>query len=69
MIETTVASEIWSLIKTYIDSKLAYEVAERYVELLVDNGMSDGELEEIIGNEKVLDRAINNYLADSEEDC
>lgn len=67
--ENSLYIEIWSLFKTYVDSKLAYEVAERYVTLLEDNGLSVSDFEELLGSEKVLDKAINNHLAEHDEDC
>jgi hypothetical protein len=61
-------ADIWLLFKEYSDKKALESLAERYVELLADHGISDKTLKEAIGFESTLDDAIEYYLdQDSEE--
>ena len=59
--------EIWSLFKGYIDKKQVSLVAERYVDFLVDSGVSDETLMSCLGHSHSLDNAIHYYL-DMEDD-
>ena len=61
-------ADIWLLFKEYIDKKTQDSVAERFVDLLVDNGVSDRVLEQATGYDDVLDEAIEYYLDDDIED-
>ena len=62
-------ADIWLLFKEYVDRKTLDAAAERFVDLLVDYGVSDKLLESVIGHDDVLDEAISYYLEDgSEED-
>jgi len=64
-------ADIWMLFKEYIDKKLLDVVAERYVDLLADHGISDKMMESATGVDDELDSAIEYYLdqgADDEED-
>jgi hypothetical protein len=61
-------ADIWLLFKEYSDKKALESLAERYVDLLADHGISDKTLKEAIGFEATLDEAIEYYLdQDSEE--
>jgi hypothetical protein len=61
-------ADIWLLFKEYSDKKALESLAERYVDLLADHGISDKTLKEAIGFESTLDEAIEYYLdQDSEE--
>jgi hypothetical protein len=61
-------ADIWLLFKEYTDKKALESLAERYVDLLADHGVSDKTLKEAIGFETSLDEAIEYYLdQDSEE--
>jgi hypothetical protein len=61
-------ADIWLLFKEYTDKKAIESLAERYVDLLADHGVSDKTLKEAIGFETSLDEAIEYYLdQDSEE--
>jgi hypothetical protein len=61
-------ADIWLLFKEYSDKKALESLAERYVDLLADHGVSDKTLKEAIGFEATLDEAIEYYLdQDSEE--
>jgi hypothetical protein len=55
-------ADIWLLIKEYVDKKALENLAERYVDLLADHGISDRVLKDSIGNEDHLDTAIEYYL-------
>lgn len=59
--------EVWSLFKEYVDKKQIDIVAEKYVDMLADYGISDQTLISVLGSSTSLDEAINYYL-DSDED-
>lgn len=62
-------ADIWMLFKEYVDKKAIEGLAERYVDLLADHGISDKTIESAIGFDEALDDAIEYYLdQDSEED-
>ncbi|MEY4331392.1 MAG: hypothetical protein RLZZ196_130 [Bacteroidota bacterium] len=64
-------ADIWMLFKEYVDKKLLDVVAERYIDLLADHGVSDRTLESATGVDEDLDAAIEYYLdegAEEEED-
>jgi hypothetical protein len=61
-------ADIWLLFKEYADKKAVESLAERYVDLLADHGISDKTLKDSIGYDEALDDAIEYYLdQDSEE--
>lgn len=61
-------ADIWMLFKEYVDKKAVESLAERYVDLLADHGISDKVLQSSIGYDDDLDEAIEYYLdQDSEE--
>ena len=61
-------ADIWMLFKEYTDKKSLDVLAERYVDLLADHGISDKILQLTIGFDEDLDEAIEYYLEqDSEE--
>jgi hypothetical protein len=61
-------ADIWLLFKEYVDKKAIESLAERYVDLLADHGISDKVLKDSIGYDDGLDEAIEYYLdQDSEE--
>lgn len=64
-------ADIWLLIKEYVDKKVLDALAERYVDLLADHGVTDRVLKESLGYEDTLDEAIEYYLGqdiDEEEE-
>ena len=65
-------SDIWTLFKEYVDKKQIELVAEKYVDLLADYGVSDEIFKEVIGVDSNLDEAICYYLdldsVDNEDD-
>ena len=55
-------SDIWTLFKEYVDKKQVELVAEKFVDLLADYGVSDETFKEVIGTDSNLDEAISYYL-------
>lgn len=73
MLNETQIGDIWMLFADYIDKKQLDAVAERYIDLLADYGVSDRVLQSATGVDGTLDNAIDYYLdeedaADDEED-
>ena len=61
-------ADIWMLFKEYVDKKTYEALAERYVDLLADHGISDKIIQASIGFDETLDNAVEYYLdQDSEE--
>lgn len=64
--------DIWLLFKEYIDKKNLDVLAERYIDLLADHGISDKVMAGASGVDEDLDNAIDFYLDqdidESEED-
>ena len=66
-------SDIWTMFKEYVDKKQMELVAEKFVDLLADYGVSDETFKEVIGTDSNLDEVIGYYLDldnmdDDEED-
>ena len=55
-------ADVWTLFKEYIDKKQIEVIAEKYIDLLADYGVSDETLKESIGVDANLDEAISYYL-------
>jgi hypothetical protein len=55
-------ADIWLLVKEYVDKKAIEGLAERYIDLLADHGISDRVLKESLGYDDALDEAIEYYL-------
>jgi hypothetical protein len=55
-------SDIWTMFKEYVDKKQISLVAEKYIDLLADYGVSDETFKEVIGADGTLDEAIGYYL-------
>lgn len=68
MLNETQIGEVWLLFADYLDKKQIDVVAERYVELLVDQGVNDRTLQNASGVDQVLDHAISYYLEEDQED-
>ena len=68
MLNETQIGEVWLLFADYLDKKQVDIVAERYVELLVDQGVSDRTLQNATGVDQVLDQAIAYYLEQDQDD-
>ena len=60
--------DIWSLLKPYLDKKQVELAAEKFVDTIIDYGMDDTQLQEILGVDKDLDNAITYYLEMDEID-
>ncbi len=60
--------DIWSLLKPYLDKKQVELAAEKFVDTIIDYGMDDTQLQEILGADKDLDSAITYYLEMDEVD-
>ena len=63
--------DIWLLFKEYADKKVLDVLAERYVDLLADHGISDKVMAAASGFDEDLDNAIDFYLdqgVDEEEE-
>ncbi len=61
-------ADIWMLFKEYLDKKTIDLVAERYVDLLADHGISDKIIGAASGNDDALDDAISYYLDEESGD-
>jgi len=68
MLNETQIGDIWLLFADYIDKKQLELVAERYVDLLADHGVSDKVLQSATGVDDTLDSAIEYYLDEDAED-
>jgi hypothetical protein len=55
-------SEIWMLFKEYLDRKQTDIVAEKYIDMLADHGVSDEVFKETLGHDATLDAAIGYFL-------
>ena len=54
--------DVWNLFKEYLDKKQIEVITEKYVDLLADYGVSDQTFLSLLGNDGLLDVAINYYL-------
>jgi hypothetical protein len=61
-------ADIWTLLKPFLDKKQVELAAEKYVDTLIDYGMDDTQLQDILGIDKDLDYAITYYLEMDEVD-
>ena len=62
-------SDIWTMFKEYVDKKQIELVAEKFVDLLADYGVSDETFKEVLGTDSSLDDAIGYYLdLDNDDD-
>jgi len=55
-------ADIWTLFKEYLDKKQIEIVAEKFIDLMADYGVSDQILKEVMGHDATLDEAIHYYL-------
>ena len=68
MLNETQIGDIWLNFVEYLDKKQLETVAERYVDLLADFGVSDKVFKGATGIDDTLDQAIGYYLNDDEYD-
>jgi hypothetical protein len=66
--DTSQICDIWTLFKEYLDKKQIEVIAEKFVDLLADYGVSDETLKESAGHDQYLDEAISYYLDDDDDD-
>ena len=59
--------DVWNLIKSYVPAKDRSIVAEKFVDIAMDNGIEDNDLQEMVGHDDDLDEAIK-YNLDTDED-
>jgi hypothetical protein len=55
-------SDVWLMFKEYIDKKHIELAAEKYVDMIIDYGVTDLQLKEMLGVDKHLDAAIQYCL-------
>ena len=55
-------ADIWTLFKEYVDKKQIEVVAEKFVDMLADYGVSDESFKELLGTDSDFDNAIHYYL-------
>ena len=60
--------DIWMLFKEYVDKKILDVLAERYVDLLADHGVSDKIMAGASGVDEDLDNAIDFYLDETSDE-
>ena len=73
MLNETQIGDVWMLFAEFIDKKQLEAVAERYIDLMADHGVTDRILQNATGVDDTLDSAIEYYLdeedaADDEDD-
>lgn len=68
MLSETQIGDIWLNFVEYMDKKQLETVAERYIDMLADFGVSDKVLQGATGVDEILDQAISYYLNDDEYD-
>jgi hypothetical protein len=67
MLNETQIGDIWLNFVEYLDKKQLETVAERYVDMLADFGVSDRVMQAATGVDEILDQAISYYLNEDEE--
>jgi hypothetical protein len=60
--------EIWNLIREYGDKKQMTAIANKFVDLLMENGVRESDIESALGTDDDLDDAIKELLDITEED-
>jgi len=68
MLNETQIGDIWLLFADFIDKKNHEAIAERYVDLLADFGVTDRVLSAASGVDSTLDAAIEYYMDVPDED-
>lgn len=54
--------DVWNLIKSYVPPKDKSVVANKFVDIVCDNGIEDEELHELMGHDEELDEAIKETI-------
>lgn len=60
--------ELWDTFKDYIPEKSRNDAAGHFVDFLLAHDVSKGTLEDLMGNDPALDRAIDLVLEETEEE-
>jgi hypothetical protein len=68
MLNETQIGDIWLNFVEYLDKKQLETVAERYIDMLADFGVSDRVMQAATGVDEILDQAISYYLNEDEEE-
>lgn len=68
MLNETQIGDIWLNFVEYLDKKQLENVAERYIDLLADFGVSDKVMKGAVGIDDTLDQAIGYYLDEDEDE-
>ncbi len=61
--------DMWGLMKAYVNVKERDIVANKFVDIALDNGVTDAELQELIGLDDELDEAVREMLETDDEDA
>lgn len=61
-------ADSWMLFVEYLDKKHIEMAAEKFVDMIIDYGLGDDQLKDMLGTDKHLDNAIQYYLEMDEED-
>lgn len=64
----TLIIDIWDSFKEYIPEKSRDSAAEQFVDLLVDNDVSDDILESLLGYDPHLDLAVQSAIYDDQDE-
>ena len=67
MLNETQIGDIWLNFVEYLDKKQLETVAERYIDMLADFGVSDRVMQDATGVDEILDQAIAYYLNEDED--
>jgi len=55
-------ADVWMMFKEYLDKKHIEIAAEKYVDMLIDYGVDDIQLKDMLGTDKHLDAAVQYCL-------
>lgn len=66
--ENQMLIDVWSLVKAYVPSKDKGIVANKFVDIISDNGVDEEELRELMGHDDELDEAIKLMIDEDEEE-
>jgi hypothetical protein len=55
-------ADVWMMFKEYLDKKHIEMAAEKYVDMLIDYGVDDIQLKDMLGTDKYLDAAVQYCL-------
>jgi len=61
-------TDLWNLMKAYVPAQDKSIVAEKFVDICMDNGIEDDEIKELLGHDDELDEAIQYNLDIEDED-